>query len=151
VQSVGANGVLRRPFLFFLVFAIFFCGSLSSEALAGDARWLSLSPQERALVDRVAADLYESSLSRPDARTLEQLTSRAYASGAPVDRARFRAFRREEWRALSPAERAALRAAKQPVFRNLTTGQKAPFRRQALDMLGVGQSAVVAPTYGRDI
>ncbi|MEL7489534.1 MAG: hypothetical protein AAGJ73_02355 [Pseudomonadota bacterium] len=128
---------MRKPFTFSLVLTLTLLLSFSSEALAGDARWLALSHDDRVFVDRVAADLYQSELKRPHARDIEAETSRSYARGAPVDRARFREQRRDDWRRLDRRTQARLRNAKKPAWRSLTDRQKAPFRRQAMDRLGV--------------
>ena len=134
--------MVRKPFLFFFVFSACFCGSFSSHAIAGDARWLTLAPSEQALVDRVAADIYEAAITRPDARALETQTSQQYATGAPVDRARFREFRRDAWRTMDQSQQAALKSAKKPRYENLSNAQRAHFRREAMDSLGLETSAI---------
>ncbi len=128
---------MRRPFLFSLVLTLTLFCSFAPEAAAGDSRWLSLTPADRAIVDRLAADIYQTEIDGAMRQQIEAQTSRAYANGQPVDQARFRAQRREDWRAMSPSQRAALRSAKYPTWRNLADGQRAGFRRRAMDALSV--------------
>ena len=111
---------------------------LGAHAQEADLRFEALAPDERAIIDRLAADFYENELRYAQSSLIEQRTAQLYAQGSPDRRAAFRASRRDAWRELSEAERARLRDAKRPEFHNLTDAQKAPFRRHALDQLGAG-------------
>ncbi|MGE0410148.1 MAG: DUF3106 domain-containing protein, partial [Amphiplicatus sp.] len=101
-----------------------------------DMRFEVLAEDERALIDRLAADFYEETLRQSQANAIESHTSEIYAQAAPAERARFRAERRAAWKRMTPAQRAALADTKHPAYRNLTEQQKAPFRSIALDELG---------------
>lgn len=100
-----------------------------------DPRWEALSPSERVIIDRVAADFYEDSLRSAQSANIEATTSRLYQGSPPSERDRFREQRRADWRAMAPAERDALRGVTRPAFRNLAETQKAPFRSYAIDQL----------------
>lgn len=125
---------MRRPLTFILFFTLGMFASIAPRAQ--DMRWEVLDPDERAFIDRLAADFYEDSLRRSQAQAIEARTSRIYAGAAPVDRARFRDLRREGWREMTPSQRRALRGVKRPAYRNLAEEQKTPFRSIALDKLG---------------
>lgn len=100
-----------------------------------DLRWEVMAGDEKAIIDRLAADFFEESLRGAQASAIERRTAEIYAKSPPAERSRFRAERRAEWEAMDPAARASLHDAKRPLFRNLTEEQKAPFRRHALDQL----------------
>ena len=100
-----------------------------------DPHWEALSPTERIIIDRVAADFYEESLRTQQSSNIEATTPRIYQGATAEERDRFRDQRRTEWRAMSPAERDALRGVTRPAFRNLAESQKAPFRSYAIDQL----------------
>lgn len=108
----------------------------TASAQALDLRWEALSSDERAIIDRLAADFYEHELRYAQSSTIEQHTSELYAQATPTDRAAFRADRRAAWLGMEDAERDGLRGAKRPAFDNLAEAQKSPFRQYALDQLG---------------
>lgn len=143
---------MRRPLLFWMALGATLFFSVSSNA--GDERWLHLSANDRGLVDRIAADLYQTEVQAIQSRAIESQTSSLYTRGEPVDRARFRAQRRDDWRSMSAREQAHLRNAKAPQWRGLTDYQKAPFRQRAMNILGVvlhPADLAPPPSYGRDI
>jgi len=129
---------VRRPLLFGVFFGLAAFGSLSPSAHGQtiDMRWEVLAADEKALIDRLAADFYEESLRQSQAAAIESHTSELYQRATPVERARFREERRAAWEEMAPTERQKLRDAKRPTYRNLTEAQKAPFRAIALDNLG---------------
>ncbi len=98
-------------------------------------QWESLSPNEQLLVDRMAADFYESDLRLTQSRQIEASTAARYSSMSEKERAEFRDSRRDTWQKMQAAERDALRNVKLPNYANLTDGQKAPFRKIAIDRL----------------
>lgn len=100
-----------------------------------DLRWEVMASGDRLIVDRLAAEFYEESLRQAQADAIERRTAEIYAEASPPERARFRAERREEWRAMDESLRASLRNVARPSFHNLTEEQKAPFRQHALDRL----------------
>lgn len=144
---------MRRPFLFSFVLTLTLFCSFTPNAVAGDSRWLSLSPSDRAIVDRLAADIYQGDIDQTQRQAIEAETSRAYSQGQAVDQARFRENRRDVWRSMSPTQRAALRNTKYPSWRTLTERQRANFRRRAMDALGVsyGQRPPAHGPSGRNI
>lgn len=105
----------------------------SAQFLSDDPRWSVLSPSERVIIDRVAADFYEAQLRQQQAVAIERQTSERYRSAA--DRTQFRDERRAAYQDMTPAQRDALRGVKRPAFRHLSEEQKAPFRAYALDQL----------------
>ena len=106
-----------------------------------DVRYEVLAPDEKAIIDHVAAEFFENELSPVQARTIEARTSEAYISADPERRAMMRGQRRAEWRAMNEGRRNALMDAKQPLYDNLNEDQRVPFRRHALNRL----SAAAAP------
>lgn len=146
----------RRPLTFGLVFGFALFGSLGPGAHAQDPAlvWDILSADERAIVDRLAADFYQESLRRTQADAIEETTSRLYAEAGKAERARFLDERRRQWDALSQTERERIRGVKQPEYRNLTESQKTPFREHAINRLG-GAGAIdedrLAEAFRRDI
>lgn len=100
-----------------------------------DIRWEVLAPDEKAIIDKVAADFYETALRRSQSYAVEAKTSARYAVAEPSARDEFRRRRLQAYEEMSDAERDALRGAKTPAFANLTEEQKAPFRSVALDQL----------------
>ncbi|GAB4519640.1 MAG: hypothetical protein Kow00133_05500 [Amphiplicatus sp.] len=133
---------MRHSLVFAVVFgaaAVFSCPSpASAQPPSPDLRWEALSESERALIDRLAADFYESSLRVAQAEAIETRTGELYRNAPPAARASFRAERRAAWRRMNERQRSALRGVKRPAYRNLAETQKAPFRRHALDLLGAG-------------
>lgn len=139
--------MLRRPFLFGVIFSFVFFGSLHAEAgdaasapariyAAADLTWQALADDEKAIIDRMAADFFEASLRLSQSRLIEAHTGKIYRSLTPADRAYFREERRRAWKKMTAAQRLALRGVKRPKFSNLAEPQKQPFRRYALDILG---------------
>lgn len=119
-----------------------------------DLRWEVMASDEKAIVDRLAADFYEQSLRYAQAGAIEQHTAEIYTEATPAERARFRAERRAEWHAMDKQARASLHDAKRPLFRNLTEEQKAPFRRHAFDRLrgaGAIDQSALTHALGKDI
>lgn len=128
---------LRRPATFATVFWVAACVNISPRAqITADARFEVLAGEEKAIIDRVAADFYESGLRRTQTDAIEARTSRSYAEASPEERAAFREDRRAAWRGMDDGERQAIRDAKAPRYDNLTDAQKAPFRRHAINRLG---------------
>ncbi|MBY0422481.1 MAG: hypothetical protein K2Q06_09265 [Parvularculaceae bacterium] len=119
--------------------AIAFAVAAPSVALADsswrDPRWEALSPTERIIIDRVAAEFYEEQLRAAQTSAIEATTPQIYRSASASERARFRDERRYDYRTMSPRERDALRGVTRPSFRNLAESQKAPFRAYAIDQL----------------
>lgn len=129
---------VRRPGLFSLVFlaALFLsAGPRAQGMFAQDVRYDVLAGDERAIIDRIAADFYEQDLRRAQSDAIEAATVAAYVAGSSEERARFREDRRAQWRSMTDEARQSLRAAANPRYDNLTEAQKAPFRRHALNRL----------------
>jgi hypothetical protein len=103
--------------------------------LAQDARFEVLAPEERLLIDRIAADFYERAMRRAQTEAIEDNTAEAYRRADAETRAQFRDERRAAWRAMSERKKDGLKAAKRPLYDNLTEDQKAPFRRHAINRL----------------
>lgn len=106
-----------------------------AQSASDDPRWAALSPSERLIVDRVAADFYEDSLRATQSAAIEAETSDIYRNANADEQARFRDERRAQYRDMTPAEQAALKGVTRPAYRNLAEGQKAPFRAHAIDVL----------------
>lgn len=134
---------MRRPMTFGIVFGIvtFMSFGPGAQAFGSDPRWDAMAPADQALIDRLAAQFYESELRQAQSDAIEQRTSEIYAESAGDEREQFREDRRAAWQAMSEIERASLRGVKRPAYRNLTEEQKAPFRQHAIDQLG-GAGAV---------
>ena len=133
------------------MFAVALCGSSASIGQDntqfqhnGPLQWETLSQNEQLLVDRMAADFYESDLRLNQSRQIEASTAASYSSMSAQERSEFRENRRETWENMQAEERAALRNVKLPTYSNLTDGQKAPFRQIAIDRLAP-QSMSSAP------
>ena len=133
---------MRKNTLVGLVFGVALCASSASIGQDssqfqhnGPLQWETLSENEQILVDRMAADFYESDLRLTQSRQIEASTAASYSSMSPEERFDFRENRRETWQNMQDEERAALRNAKLPTYSNLTDGQKAPFRQIAIDRL----------------
>ncbi|MFQ5563921.1 MAG: hypothetical protein ACE5FO_10180 [Parvularculaceae bacterium] len=135
---------LRRSLAFGLFFFLGLFASIEiraqefaapQNAAFADMRWEALSEDERAIVDRLAADFFEDSLRYSQASAIEARTAELYAESPDDARAEFRITRREKWRAMNDAQRRALRGVERPRFANLSEGQKMPFRKYALDRL----------------
>lgn len=92
-------------------------------------------------IDLLAADFFEADLRLAQSRRIEAQTANRYLSMSQTDRARYRAARKQIWRAMSDKERAALRGAKRPLFSNLDDTQKQTFRRIAAEELGSARSS----------
>lgn len=133
---------MRHSLVFGMVLgaaAVVFCPCpASAQSPWPDPRWDALSESERSLIDRLAADFYESSLRAAQAEAIETRTGELYRNASPAARASFRAERRAAWRRMSEPQRNALRGVKRPAYHNLAETQKTPFRRHALDQLGAG-------------
>jgi len=97
------------------------------------------------MVDRMAADFYESDLRLAQSRQIEASTAAAYSSMSERERAEFREERRESWQTMRDEERKALRNVKLPAYSNLTDAQKAPFRQIAIDRLAPRPNPAIAP------
>lgn len=119
--------------------------SAASGAQAGDGRWLGLSSSDRAIIDRMASDLYAA-----EGVNDPYQASRDYARAAPVDQARFRQERRNTWRSHGANQQFYQAPARTPYAR-LSPAQKAAYRRRAMDILGAQHRAYRAPGYGQDI
>ena len=134
---------MRRPILFSVVFGATIFLSVNVQVHAEsplsvtgpDLRWNVLSDDEKALIDRIAADFYEATLRPSQSQTIEDGTALAYIQGDKAARTAFIKERRAQWRRLNADERRALRNTKTPNYDNLTDAQKMPFRRHALDKL----------------
>lgn len=129
--------LLRRPFLFGLVFSLSFFGSFQANAADWrlEARWRALSEDGRAVVDRLAADFYEEELRLSQSRNIEATTAEIYAGLTDKEKAAFREERRTAWQAMTEEQQRALRNTELPAYANLTEEQKAPFRQIALDRI----------------
>jgi len=133
---------LRKNTLFGFVFAVALCGSSASIGQDntqfqhnGPLQWETLSQNEQLLVDRLAADFYESDLRLTQSRQIEASTATNYSSMSAEERAEFRENRRDTWQNMQDEERATLRNVKLPSYSNLTDEQKAAFRKIAIDRL----------------
>ncbi|MEM9169582.1 MAG: hypothetical protein AAGC56_07980 [Pseudomonadota bacterium] len=104
-------------------FAVAVLAFAATPVLAGDARWLTLTADERAMVDRVAADLFAEAFAAAD-------TGEDW--GASVRR-----WSAEQGVAQDAAVPPAAQDAYFPTFDTLSTAEQAPFRRRAMDALGV--------------
>lgn len=137
---------MRRPAIFGAAFlaALFLSVSPRAEPGAGeegrliaqDVRFEVLAAEEKAIIDRIAADFFEKDLRPQQSQAIEDSTSARYLRSDPEERARIRAERRAEWRAMSEARRAALKNAADPRYDNLSAEQRAPFRRHVINRLG---------------
>lgn len=141
---------MRRPATFGAAFlgTLFLSVSPRAEAgepagaspLAQDVRFEVLAPEEKAIIDRIAADFFEKDLRPAQSRAIEEATSARYLRASPDEKAAIRAERRAEWRAMSEARKAPLARAATPRYDNLSTDQKAPFRRHAINRLGAARA-----------
>ncbi|NNE41157.1 MAG: DUF3106 domain-containing protein [Marinicaulis sp.] len=125
---------MRRPVLFLACFTVTLCGSFQAAAENG----ASYEPGQMALIDRMAADFFETELHPAQSRTIENSIADQYRTLSLTDRKRFRDRRRLQWRAMTDAERNALRGAKSPTFSHLSEDRKSTFRNIALDRLTAG-------------
>lgn len=132
---ISRSRVLRRLLRVAPICAAFLFAAPLAHAQIEDVRWEVLAPDERQIVDLLAADFYEDSLRLAQSRAIEAHTAEIYVEANAEDRARFRSARLAAWRALTSGQRKALRDAERPVYANLTDEQKAPFRKIALDKL----------------
>ncbi len=133
---------MRKNTLFGLVLGVALCGSSASIGQDssqfqhnGPLQWETLSQNEQLLVDRMAADFYESDLRLTQSRQIEASTAATYSSMSEKERFEFREDRREIWQNMQDDEREALRNVKLPTYSNLSDSQKAPFRQIAIDRL----------------
>ncbi|MEM9494787.1 MAG: hypothetical protein AAGA09_02195 [Pseudomonadota bacterium] len=134
---------MRKPFVFGAVFGAASILSINVQthaerpptSAAADARWVVLAQDEKIIVDRIAADFYESTLRPAQSEAIEDATASSYVAGDGEARNAFLRNRRRQWREMSDDERDAFRNTKSPSYANLTETQKAPFRRHALDLL----------------
>ena len=148
MPSISLGVQLRRPFLFGAVFSVAFFGSFQASAQSeADA----LPADQLALVDRMAADFYESDLRLSQSRQIEASTASIYREMPSEDKASFRDERRDDWRAMSDEQRNALRGVKTPNYDNLADSQKAPFREIAREQLAPSEPVDDAPESGNDI
>ena len=136
--------MLRKPLTFGLFFGLasFLSVHVDADAqqqpesaIPTDLRWHVLAENEKAIIDRMAADFYENTLRDAQANAIEDETASIYASGDRRERAKFLAERRDQWRKMSDGQRNALRGAKTPQYENLAEEQKRPFRSHAMDLL----------------
>ncbi len=157
---------MRRPILFSIAFGLGLAGSLNARAqgyaeshikTAPPAGQTVIEPTEVArqaldrqvLVDRMAADFFESSLRHSQAQRVQAATADAYQAMTPEQRAEFREQRRAAWRAMSENQRRSLRNTKTPSYLSLSEEQKRPFRDIALDQLTAsGARRAIDPTQG---
>jgi len=129
---------VRRPATFWITFALATMLTIAPEARAqgvAEIRYEAFAEDEKAIVDRIAADFYEEDLRPSQSEAIERRTSEIYLEAGAEERERMREERRAEWTAMSEAARASLMEAKSPLYGNLTDAQKAPFRRHAIDRL----------------
>lgn len=126
---------MRRLLRVAPICAAFLFAAPLAHAQIEDVRWEVLAPDERQIVDLLAADFYEDSLRLAQSRAIEAHTAELYVEANAEGRAKFRAAREAAWRAMTPQERKSLRDADRPAYANLTDDQKAPFRKIALDKL----------------
>jgi len=133
---------LRRPFLFGAIFGLTLFSSLRAGAgeplrptSTPNLSWHVLASDEKAVVDRLAADFFSQSLRLSQSRKIEALTAEIYLSQSDQGRARFREERRRLWRAMPENQRRALRSVKRPQYFNLSEAQKRPFRKRAFETL----------------
>jgi hypothetical protein len=145
---------VRRPATFGAAFlaALFLTVSPRAEPLgphdgaaprAQDVRFEVLAPEEKAIIDRIAADFFEKDLRPAQTRAIEDATAARYRRASSKERAAIRAERRAAWRAMPEARRAALMNAAEPRYDNLSPDQRAPFRRHAINRLS-GAGAIDA-------
>jgi hypothetical protein len=135
---------VQRPFLFSAVFALALFGSLHADAqepakaiAPSPIGWERLAGDQKAIVDRLAADFFKESLRLSQSRRIEAATAQIYLSLDPEHREAFRAERMRLWTEMSEEERKAFHNVKRPEYGNLTETQKLPFRRNALETLGL--------------
>lgn len=136
------GNLVRRPFLFGVIFSFVLFGALRADAgerdgnvAPADISWQVLADYEKAIIDRMAADFFERSLRLSQSRQIEAATQAIYRNLRPIEKTRFRAERRLAWRNMSDRQRQALRGVTRPSFNNLAETQKLPFRRNAVDVL----------------
>lgn len=103
---------------------------------AQDVRYEVLAPEEKAIIDEIAADFFEKDLLPEQSRIIEAATAARYQRASTGERSAIRAQRRAEWASLSEKKRRALMNAAEPRYDNLSDDQKAPFRRHAINRLG---------------
>jgi len=153
---------LRRPILFSIAFGLGLFGSLHARAqiqgeTAAPAGQKVVDPTEitrqaidrQILVDRMAADFFETSLRHSQAQRVQAATAAAYQAMTEEERAIFRKERRAAWRAMSEGERQSLRNVKTPSYLHLSEEQKRPFRDIALDQLSASDAGrLIYPSLG---
>jgi hypothetical protein len=100
-----------------------------------DMRYEVLAPDEKAIVDRMAAEFFEDELRPSQSYAIERKTAELYVGAAPAERARILQERRRAWDEMSGEQREALKHAARPSFSNLAEEQKTPYRSIALDRL----------------
>lgn len=156
VQDIrGIQGMLRKAFLFGFIFGFTMIASIGpqgtvqasyaqdqysggySQPVANPLAqlWYSMGPNDRMIVDRIAADFYERSMRYAQTQSIQSSTAQAYVQSHPQTRHEWRQERRQQWQALNENQRQAMRAAKRPSFMHLTDAQKWPFRTHALQQL----------------
>lgn len=140
---------LRTPLLLGIIIGFVSAASFQASAKAAESGnyglpvekvelvWTNLDYSQRKMVDLLAADFFEQNLSANQRSRIMASGARDYASASPQGRQAFRQSRRHTWRALSDQQRAALTRAANGSYLNLTEARKAPFRRYAIDQLGL--------------
>ena len=149
--------MVGRPIFFLAGMMLAFCAGMTAHAgdsarapEANNLRQASLTHENSAFVELVAADFYETRLRLAQSRRIEAGTAEHYLSLSPAEREQFRQERRRIWREMSEKDRAALRGTKLPRFSNLDEAQKQIFRTIAMDELGAFTTAQSLAT-GDDI
>ena len=140
---------LRTPLLLGTIIGFVSCFSFqaSAQTLSGTGQtlptakveivWHNLDPNQKQMVDLLAADFFEKSLSVEQRLRIMSAGARNYVAGSADQRRAFREKRRQAWQQLSPDQRQGLARAASGSWYNLTEKQKAPFRRYAIDQLGI--------------
>ena len=101
------------------------------------ARWSVLNQDQRKMVDLLAADFFNRSLTASQRGVIAGATADAYAKATPQEQRVFRQQRRAAWQKLTPVDKALGQAMPRPTYRSLTDSQKSPFRNIAIQELGL--------------
>jgi hypothetical protein len=137
--------LLRKPL--FLGFIMGFAGVLSFSGQAGaqdrlaeaipvgkvQIIWPQLEASQKTMVDLVAADFFQNELSDAQRQRIIGTDAAHYRSSTGDDREALRTGRGQEWQARSESGDATASAP----YDRLSDRQKAPFRRYAIDQLGL--------------
>ncbi len=149
--------LLRSPWSKLAVFGSVFCISVVPAIAAQDgpgmmvqspqasansspmvtARWSVLNQDQRKMVDLLAADFFNRSLTASQRGVIAGATADAYAKATPQEQRVFRQQRRAAWQKLTPVDKALDQAMPRPTYRSLTDSQKRPFRDIAIQELGL--------------